>query len=564
MTLLPFLVIAVAAAALALLTRRRARVSLAIGIGGLMAAFVAAAWIEPGDVLIIGDGAIVTSTYQRLFLVLGTATGLLICLVGLATAWQRNVPAALLAALAWTGLALALPDPTIAVLAAAGGGLAGVLVTLVAPIDERGAQVSARELRAVAVAGALGLLAVTVLDPSAGSAVAGGAAVGLAFLAMVVAVALRFGAIPFHTWAGRLSQSAPETALPLLLAWAPAGFAVVALAWTYDTLVPVAGSLGSDLGPERALVVVIGSLSLLVGTFAAWIQDDVEHVVGYSIAQDAGLVVLALAASQSGVWEPARTWIVIFVLAKTAFAAWALALHATYSTRRIDDLTGWARRSPILGLAFAGIVLATLGWPGSVAWSARQDIVRFAISDPFGTLVFLGALTSLVYYGRLLAVGLSAPSISVQDRAALRLRWPRSMRGVAAGTGAGAERSDGADATDRAEASDGAKATQNETTEGPEATGGPKATGERTTSRSRAGDTLGRGRSAVDDLGETWRINRAPTATALVALLALIAVIASVGGFGIPQAAAEGPPRVVSADDSSGGTQEAPSPTPAP
>ena len=342
-------------------------------------------------------------------------------------------------ALAWTGLALGLPDPTIAVLAAAGGGLAGVLVTLVAPIDERGAQVGARELRAVAVAGALSLIAVTVLDRSGGSVVAGGAALGLAFVAMVVAVSLRFGVIPFHAWAGRLSQSAPETALPLLLAWAPAGFAVVALAWTYDTLVPVSGSLGIDLGPERTLVVVIGSLSLLVGTFATWIQEDVEHVVGYSIAQDAGFVILALAASQGGVWEPARTWIIIFVLAKTAFAAWALALHATYATRRIDDLTGWARRSPVLGVAFALIVVSTLGWPGSVAWSAREDIVRFAISDPFGTLVFLGALTSLIYYGRLIAIGLSAPSISVQDRAALRLRWPRSMQGVAAGAGAASQ-----------------------------------------------------------------------------------------------------------------------------
>ena len=75
MTLLPFLVIAIVAAAGALLTRRRARISLAVGIGGLLAAWVAAIWIDPGDVVIVGDGAIVTTSYQRLFLILGTATG---------------------------------------------------------------------------------------------------------------------------------------------------------------------------------------------------------------------------------------------------------------------------------------------------------------------------------------------------------------------------------------------------------------------------------------------------------------------------------------------------------
>jgi hypothetical protein len=472
----------------------------------------------------------------------------------------------LLTALAWTGLALALPDPTIAVLAAAGGGLAGVLVTLVAPIDERGAQVGARELRAVAVAGALGLIAVSVLDRSGDSAVAGGAAVGLAFLAMVVAVALRFGAIPFHAWAGRLSQSAPETALPLLLAWAPAGFAVVALAWTYDTLSPVAGSLGVDLAAERALVIAIGSLSLLVGKFAAWIHDDVEHVVGYSIAQDSGLVVLALAASESGVWESARTWIIIFVLAKTAFAAWALALHATYATRRIDDLAGWARRSPVLAVAFVLIVVSTLGWPGSVAWSAREDIIRFAISDPLGTLVFLGALTSLIYYGRLVAIGLSAPSISVQDRAALRLRWPRSMQGVAAGTGAARSRSGESRRAASQTPADGTGGTDGAARlwRGLErgAAGGTDAVGGGPVRSSRR--HVGRGRSAVDGLGETWQVNRAPTATALVAVLALLAAVASVGGFGIPEASAEGPPRVAPAVDASAGIPETPAPTPAP
>ena len=508
MSFVPFFVIAVGASIGALLTRRSSRVSLALGLGGLAGAFLAALTIQPGEMLVIGGDALVTTAYQRLFLVLGTASGLLICVVGLATAWQRNVPAALLASLGWTGLALALPDPTVAVLATIGGGLAGILVTLVTPIDDRGVQVGARELRAVAVAGALALAATTWVVRAAGPAGAAAAPIGLAYLAMVVALALRFGVIPFHAWAGRLSQSASETALPLLLAWAPAGLGVVALAWVESSVAPLA----QPLGIERGVVVAIGALSLVLGTFAAWIQDDVEHVVGYSMAQDAGFIILALAVLDTAPWEPARTWILIFVLAKTALASWALTLHATYGTRRIDDLTGWARRSPVLGLAFVLIALATIGWPGSAAWAARVDLIRLAVSDPLGTLIFLGALSSLAYYARLAGIGLREPSSAVLDRAALRLRWPRSLMRAE---------------DDRAGATGVAGDALAEAQPLP-------------TIPDR--DRMARGRDLVGQLGSAWRVNRAPTATAVVLGLSLVALVAAAGGLGIPEAARGGPP----------------------
>ena len=172
---------------------------------------------------------------------------------------------------------------------------------------------------------------------------------GLAYLAVALAAAIRFGEIPFHRWAARLSDSAPEIALPLLLAWAPAGFAVVALAWIgpVDRAAPPAarrraGGRAGRRRPEHRL-----------GAVGAWLQDDLEHVVGYSILQDAGFVMLGLAILDPSAWQPTRTWILVFVVVKTAFAAWAVAVRTRFGTRRIPDLDGWARRSPGLAIALA-------------------------------------------------------------------------------------------------------------------------------------------------------------------------------------------------------------------
>ena len=201
---------------------------------------------------------------------------------------------------------------------------------------------------------------------------------GFAYLGFAVAVAIRFGAIPFHFWAARLADAAPEVTLPMLMAWGPAAFAIVALAWADQSVAP----LVLPLTAERVAVVAVGAVSAVLGMVAAWIQDDLEHVVGYTIIADAGIAILGLAALDPAAWEPARTWILVFVTVRSAFAAWAVAVRGAFGTRRISELGGWAARAPILGLTLVVIAVAAVGWPGFVAWDARAALVDLTIAGP--------------------------------------------------------------------------------------------------------------------------------------------------------------------------------------
>jgi hydrogenase-4 component F len=193
--------------------------------------------------------------------------------------------------------------------------------------------------------------------------------------------------------------------MPLLTAIAPASLAVVALAWVDASVTP----LLLDLGPERAVIIAIALASIVLAAIAAFVQDDIEHVLGYSIVGDAGVVVLALAALDAEAWAPARTWILAFVVARSAFAAWTAGIRAGFWTGRVADLRGWALRSPILGIAFVLIVVASVGFPGLAAFEARASIVDLTLDGPLATLVLLATLAPLAYYGRLLVIGLSRP-----------------------------------------------------------------------------------------------------------------------------------------------------------
>ena len=159
MSLIVFVLVAGVFAGIALGVRARRRVVNVVGVVGLVATVVAAVLIQPGQIIVVEGGGLATTSYLRLFLVLGSLVGLGLAVTGLAGDSRRDAPAVTMGVLAAGALTLGLVDPRAAVLVATAGGLFGVLVTLLPSNGRAGATVGVRETRAVVVAGALAIAA---------------------------------------------------------------------------------------------------------------------------------------------------------------------------------------------------------------------------------------------------------------------------------------------------------------------------------------------------------------------------------------------------------------------
>jgi len=402
MSLLPFLLLTGLGAIAVVALRSRPRIATPVGVAALFLAVVAAALIRPSQSIGIGTSGIATTEYLRIFLLLAALATLLLAIVAEATEDRGDAPAVALGILATCGLALSLPDARVAVLAATAAGAFGALVTLVPDRGRTGATVGTRVLRATAVSGTMAIAAAAWIGRDLSQLAAQPIVFGLAYLAFALAVAIRFGAIPAHQWAARLTDAVPETTLPLVTAIAPAALAIVALAWADASIAPLA----LDLSSARFVVLAVAIASIFLASVAAFIQDDIEHIVGYAIVGDAGVVMLAVAALDPAAWAPARIWILAFVVARSAFAAWAAATRATFGTGRVAELRGWALRAPILGVVLGLVVVASIGLPGLAAAEARGQLISLVLEGPVAAIVMLGTLSPLLYYGRLFAVGI--------------------------------------------------------------------------------------------------------------------------------------------------------------
>ncbi len=433
MVLAAYLVLCGAGFLLGLLVRPSGGRARLVSIFGLAAAFGVAVLLGNSDSITVGDVKLIGSAYAGLFLACGTGTALLLCVVGLGTAWPDRLGPAALAFFGGLAVAMTATDAGVALTAGAAAATVGALVfvrpqnTLIetaSPAEPDWHEGFLAEIRTVGLAvGALLVAAVAVLRP-AWTSERDGTIFVLGLLGLGIAIAVRGGAIPFHGPAARLRKRATPMASALLLVWMPAGLGVLAVSWS---------ALAFHVGGEamNAVVLVLQAIAvatLLLGAVGALVHDDLEEIAAYSIVQDGAFVLLALTARSDAVAEPARLWLLVFVAAKTGLVAWVAAAARTFGTANLGQMRGWLRRTPILGIALVAIVVATLGWPGAAVYEARASLIRLGLA---GNLGFLGAaamLLSITYYGRLLFVGLMSPGDAVRAAHGERPRWGRRAR----------------------------------------------------------------------------------------------------------------------------------------
>ncbi len=160
-------------------------------------------------------------------------------------------------------------------------------------------------------------------------------------VAVLAGLMFKAGAVPAHFWVPDATQAASVTAAAFLTTVPKIG-AVVAVARLVDTL-PVTVH-------ATVLVGVVATLTMTLGNFAAFGQQDARRLLGWSTVSQVGY--LLVPAALGLVAAP----VLLFYLgayAVTNLAAFAV-VAAEPTRRGLDDYLGFARDRPVLAAQPAG------------------------------------------------------------------------------------------------------------------------------------------------------------------------------------------------------------------
>ncbi len=229
----------------------------------------------------------------------------------------------------------------------------------------------------------------------------------MALLLVIVGLAFKVSAVPFHMWTPDAYEGAVTPATTFM------SVAVKAAAFAVLVRFLVAG-FGDPASADPvtgwpALCVGLAVLTMVVGNVSAVVQSSVKRMLAYSSIAHAGYVLVGVAAIPA-VGEEAIGAVLYYLLAYTvsnALAFGSLILLGSYGREAVsyEDLAGAGRRYPLAALPFVLGVLSLMGFPPTAGFFGKYAVFYAAVDAGYVWLAVVGVLTSLVgayYYLRVL------------------------------------------------------------------------------------------------------------------------------------------------------------------
>jgi NADH-quinone oxidoreductase subunit N len=216
---------------------------------------------------------------------------------------------------------------------------------------------------------------------------------GLAF--MIVGIAFKFGAVPFHMWVPDVYHGAP-TAVTLFLSSAPK---LASFALAYRLLAEGLGAL-NDPG-WRDMLIVISVLSIVLGNVVAIAQTNLKRMLAYSTISHVGFILMGILAGTSEGYQAALYYTITYVvMAIGGFGMIILLSRAGFEADRLDDFKGLNARSPWFAAVMLMLMFSMAGVPPFVGFWAKLAVIQAVLNVDLLWLAVVAVLFSVIgaYY----------------------------------------------------------------------------------------------------------------------------------------------------------------------
>ncbi|MGH7097864.1 MAG: NADH-quinone oxidoreductase subunit NuoN [Stellaceae bacterium] len=247
---------------------------------------------------------------------------------------------------------------------------------------------------------------------TSGPPASAGLIVGIVFV--MVGLAFKVSAVPFHMWTPDVYEGAP-TPVTAFFSVAPK---IAALALFVRFMMAPFGPLVAEW---RQIIIFLSIASMVFGAVAAIAQHNIKRMMAYSSIGHIGYALIGLAAATPTGIRGILVYMAIYLVMN--LGAWAVILCMRQRGRmleEISDLAGLSRTQPGLALAFGIFLFSLTGIPPTAGFFAKLYIFLAAIDAKLVGLAVIGVVISVVsavYYLRIVKIMYFDEPTAAFDRA---------------------------------------------------------------------------------------------------------------------------------------------------
>ena len=258
-----------------------------------------------------------------------------------------------------------------------------------------------------AVAESVGAAATSVAESGgeAGTGAGGEAVTGsgmrltlvLGLVFVVVGVAFKLGAVPFHMWVPDVYEGA-ATPVTLFIGTAPK---IAAFGMLMRALVEGLGALQADWSQ---MLVVLAVLSMGAGNIIALAQSNIKRMLAYSTIAHVGFIFVGVVSGTAAGYAASMFYVLTYALMALGGFAMVIWLGSGgEEAERLDDFRGLNERNPWFAFMMLIVMLSMAGMPPFVGFWAKWSVLREVVAADMTWLAVVAVLFSVVglfYYLR--------------------------------------------------------------------------------------------------------------------------------------------------------------------
>jgi NADH-quinone oxidoreductase subunit N len=219
---------------------------------------------------------------------------------------------------------------------------------------------------------------------------------GLVFI--IVGIAFKLGAVPFHMWLPDVYHGAP-TAVTLYIGSAPK---LAAFAMLMRLLVDGLPELQAQW---QGILIILAVLSMGIGNLLAIAQQNIKRMLAYSTISHVGFLVLGVLTGTESGYEASMFYTLTYVLmALGSFGIVLLLSRRGFEADSLDDYRGLNERSPWYAFLMLVLMFSMAGVPPFLGFWAKLAVLKEVIAAGMMWLAIIGVIFSIIgafYYLRI-------------------------------------------------------------------------------------------------------------------------------------------------------------------
>lgn len=216
----------------------------------------------------------------------------------------------------------------------------------------------------------------------------------VAMVFILVGLAFKISAVPFHMWTPDVYEGSPAS-VTAFFALAPK---VAALALIVRVLY---GTFDALQAVWAQIIYALSMASMVVGAFAGLVQKNIFRLLAYSSIGHMGYALMGVLGGTTESLTATLVYLALYIVMTAGTFAFIISVRKDdVAVTEISDLAGISARSPMVAYGLTAFLFSMSGIPPLAGFFGKFFVFEAALSANYIILSVVGVLTSVVaaYY----------------------------------------------------------------------------------------------------------------------------------------------------------------------